>query len=449
MSDSARLAAWTLAALSAVAVCAAPGRADDNGRPPSAAVAAPPRDPAVEERVRAVVLRVSSVPAADRAARSRLAAELAASYSWRDLVEVFGEVASDFRARHRGEVLLDALGRSPARGADGLWSAAAAPDADPFLRIVALRAAGGSDSLATAADVLDVALAVPADRRASPVLRVVVRDAVTSVLARRPADLAALRSRWTTFDAALRTTLLDAAEAAGPAIGTSGLCRLLDTGAPGDGEIFTRLARMPVRSSEPWAPDTEAVVQRALDAADPAVQAGAALLAGRLGGAELAEKLFLRLTDPDPRLARAAHTGLETAAGAPLVADPALWRARLDAERVWGEEQRTSVLEALRSSDASVARTAAQQLGPRRLHAAHAGPALVAALDREEPAVRVAAIASLEALRWPGAIPALLGATEDLDAQVAAAASAALGAVTGLPRCDGPAEWTAALGLRR
>lgn len=429
-------------ALAAFAAFAPQSRAD--GKPvPEASAPAAAVDEATAARRVALLARVA---AATPDAADRTATELGASAAWADLFASYVEVMGDFRNPHRAELVLDALARCGPAKIHEFLAASAAKDADPLLRTVALRVAGRPRTDAALADVLALALSFPEEERASHVLLAPLAAAVGAVVERRPAEAEVLRTRWKSFEPRFRTAFLDALESSAGAGATGAVSRLLDTGAPGDGEILLRLARMPVRDAHPYDPRTESYAVASLTAADADLRAGAAAFCGRVGGPEVAEQLLGMLGDEDPRVAAVAHRALEAATGSALVADRELWRSRLGAEREWAGKDLAADLESARGAASAIVVSAIQRLSQHRLHGAAIAPSLEALADHDDASVRAAICAALGRLGQPSSIRALLDACEDPETAVASAASASLALVTRLPAPAEPADWRRSLG---
>jgi HEAT repeat protein len=396
------------------------------------------------ESVLLVLSRARDVPADDAAARSRAVHELAFASQWPDLVSAYAATEPDARDAPRRDVLLDALAVAGEAKVGEMLAVAAGSDASPTLRTVALAVAARPAAPVRLDAVLAVVLCVPAAQRGSPHVRDALRDAVAAIVDRRPAEVETLRRHWPSLDRELRTAALDGIARTGPGAGTRAMCRLLGTGSPDEGEVLAQIARAPFLESEPVGADARAALARAFVSEDPGTRRGAARLAGRLGGPELAEALVALLDDGDRRVAAAAHQGLESAVGTHLIADREMWRARLAAEAEWAQARLPADLETLRTPNAPAAVAALRRIAAHPLHGDATVRAAAAALDRTEASVRAAACETLARLGRPAAIPDLLRTAEDPDPGVAASASAALAAVTRLPQ-RGPAAWRRAL----
>lgn len=432
--------------LTAAAVCAlraVPAAAGESAAEPSAQRVA--GDPVLPLAV------LDALDACDAAAHEGAAARLA-KLPWRDLVAAIEDPGDDPRGLRAG-ALRNALAAGGPAVARDMLAAAARDDAKPLVRLVAWQTAARPAAGAALRDVIAPLCDTGGEDRDGALGRAAFRDAVAACLARSPYERAVAAEAWPVLDGAARTALLDGVEAAGASGGDRALAAILPSADADPAPVLERLARAPFRRAAPVDGLAAAAVARALEHQDPAVRAPAALVEGRLGGMERAERLRRMLGDDDRTVAAAALRGLRLAAAAEVGGDAELWRIRLDEERRWLEE--TGIRDLARIDAASSASADDEMLAAlaraatHRLHAAVLVPRIERLLDSPDPPLRRAGCEALAQLGSPLPIPKLLARTTDPAPEVADAAGAALAAITGLPRPAAVAEWRTLLDASR
>lgn len=381
----------------------------------------------------------------DAPSRRALAAEIAAGFAWPDIVAVLGEVSGDFRRPELGAVLSEALGALGGEKLHEMLACAALPDADPFLRVVALQTAGRAGSVARQDDLYRLGAALSEAQKLNASTRHPWREAVRACLEARPEGIEGVRARWISLDPHLREVTLQALEGTGARLGTHAVSRLLGTGASEEAWILERLVEMPFLREDPLADGADRAVHASTGAEDPAERRFAARVLGRIGGPEHTPRLLEMLADADGGVVDAAGAALGAAVGASIVADAELWKIRLAEETAWAETSMQRELDAVRSSDTAVVRAALGRLARHRLFRERTADAVRACLLRDDAEVRIAACNALGELGAPASIPHLRELVVSDDPELAAAASVALAAISGRGAPKDPADWASLL----
>lgn len=436
-----RAAALVAAAFVATAPLTAPVRADDAVPP------LPPRVPVDGGPSVAVPpdvgLILDAMVPGDAGARFT-AADALAKLPWQVLVDALQDPGPD-RDGSRGRALCDAIAFGGARVATEMLEGSVGPTGTPSMRLAALRNAARPDAGVPIEDVLTIACAATPAERTGIALCAALRSAVAATLRRKPGEVRAVVTRWRDLTGAARNAVLDGIEEAGRLGGARALGALVPFVTEGRSVLLDRLARAPFRCAEPIGLSVDTDIDRCLDDGDRGVRATAAILAGRIGGLDRADRLRRLLTDADPVVVASARRGLEAASGIRLIPDADLWKIRLDEERAWAARTAPEEIARLASADPAVVCAALARLATKRLHAASIAPRVAELLTSASPAVRLAACDALARLGSPRSIPALVRVLGEQDSETVAAASAALATITSLPRPADPSRWTEAL----
>jgi HEAT repeat protein len=170
----------------------------------------------------------------------------------------------------------------------------------------------------------------------------------------------------------------------------------------------------------------------------------AAQACGRLEDAEALPELVELLGHENRGVRRNAHWSLRKITGVSFAEDPRAWGAWLLSEERWWDERAPELLLGLGDPDLAHALAAVQELARRRAPRHPLAREMVRALAHEEREVRRLACVALGQFRSRTAVPDLLAALEDPEADVRMAALRALRSITGLDLPGERAAWAKA-----
>lgn len=191
--------------------------------------------------------------------------------------------------------------------------------------------------------------------------------------------------------------------------------------------------RFPWRVSE----STLALLRACLDHADPRLRAAGARALGRARDVKAVPPLVARLGDDDPDTAHTALWALRELTGQSLLTTREAWRAWLEGERTWWNDQGKAEADRLAEGDTAKLATALRDAQKHPLARAPIVDALLGALNGLAPEAKELACASLAQFGARRAVPALVELLSDDEPGVRAAAWNALRKLTGE---DLPAE---------
>ncbi len=241
----------------------------------------------------------------------------------------------------------------------------------------------------------------------------------------------------------LRLTILRALGAARTPSAALALADLLGTDEQLEVETLMQLGRC---ASGRWVDLGEmriAPILARLRADRPEVRREAALALGRLEHSGSAERLIEALGDPAPAVGDAALWSLRKLSGLRLPASPASWRRWLTAERAWWDDLAPDALARLESDSTAEIVAGLRAVAPRRLHRRVLAERVAPLLRRSDPSLARLACAALQGFGSAAAIPALVDALEHEDPSVRESAATALRAITGEQRPTERAAWAA------
>ncbi len=400
----------------------------------------------------AVVLEmIAAVPEDDVEARYEIVERLSALDPERRpaLLVAYGAVAGDPPGMRRRALVEMVFKRLGAAAVLELLRPYAAADATPTQRAQLYLMVRDLDLPGALPLVIDAALNTDPAQLERPFVLRGLRGALAAAARRDDVRGPGLRAAVERAPRRVQETLLDVIAEVDPTFGTRSLSALLGVESALDRDVVGRLLRMPLRRERPLAAGADEALVRMLADADPAGRRLAALAIARFGVAAQAPRLVELLADPDPAVGRAAHRALESLSGTHLQPTQELWTAWLEAEDTWSAQHLDETLTAAREGERFARLRALTTLGRHPYLAEAIVPQVGAALNAEDAAVRRAACVALGALRSPTALRALLERTEDADATVVAAASAALERISGLDAPKRAADWVTLLAERR
>lgn len=186
-----------------------------------------------------------------------------------------------------------------------------------------------------------------------------------------------------------------------------------------------------------------AVVRPHLRATSALIRRQAAHALGRIGDRRACGELVEALEDEDPLVRRTAHGALVLLSGRELPGEHGAWRAWLERELAWLDEQAPKLVLSLRAADPGVVVSALRQLSDHPLLSPDLTREIVGVLSRDDRTIQLAACAALERLGDLDAVVDLVGLLDDPRRDVQEAAATALAALTGAQLPADPEAWEA------
>lgn len=408
------------------------------------AVTAAPGDP--EADLRAVLARRSSSDERSPAELARALADLGA-----EAVPLFYELAT-------GRGLESLVGEEWLPAA---WSCQ--PEEIPELCALALESAPKAAVLAHLAHVLDVGptyherlviLRVLAGQGSAdglelvlrsarelgdlellrPRVRLGLRAALSSILRGEPRSFEGLLAHLDALEPATCEVLVEAIGQAGRRQGMLVLTRFLESGQVGRARVVAAMADL--EGMRPWdlGGQTLASCGPLFRSPDASERALVARLVGSLHSIEFVPDLLQLAGDSDELVRRCALGALATMAKQPFAPDVEVWESWYLHEQAWREASWAGLLETLVAVQPGPANEALRELTRHPLYRHEAARAIAECLREQPPAVALAACAELENLGSYLALPGLVAALEDGQAQLKAGAWRALRRLTGQER---------------
>lgn len=310
---------------------------------------------------------------------------------------------------------------SIAQRAAALWVHAAAGDRWSFERVLALALRDGEDEL-------------------PPALEEPLREAFARILVR---DVEAFEHLGATLVRArppLRGPIVFAVGATRDRRGVAVLADLL----PFNGDlvdVVVAQARLLGPSDDPHVNARMAELLRPLlSEGRPELARSVARTLGELGDADGAPLLVDLLESPSEALREDAHWALKRMSRAAYPADVGLWRRWHEAEHAWWSERSEQAFRDLERGSLRERLTALQALADRTLHRDEIAERIGDALYLSPAVVRKRACEVLARLGSPAGSRALAWTLDDPDAELRAAARAALTAIHGVTSLPDDAE---------
>ena len=330
------------------------------------------------------------------------------------------------------KLILDALTQFDP---DSTWQAIDASLAVPegqlpstTMRKAAVLAAGACASKHELERILAIAM-LPTEKEIEPVLERAVRAAAERLYRRVPDGLTTLARGWRDLPAALRSTMVAAAGAAGDPRALDLLAQALDQ--PGDLQAIA-LAELARQRAPSEVPDGMFTALRSLlDPAKPMLCQSACNALGALGDFESVDVLIDLLEAPWVGVSTNAHRALCKMSGLQLPAQARSWRTWRSRESEWYLHREPALRTEIECGSLQQAKNSLQEISLHRFERHHLSDIAEAGLHRSEPAIRSLACTVLGQLASPRASAALRELSNSDDPADAAAARSALALVAG------------------
>lgn len=406
-------------------------------RPSVASPVAPPAPEGLATRIAAALETVDETPRSRREAADALAALgspalpalLACLAEGLPAPGVGGsEAAPRPLDRTDRSIVLEALARAPRSELAACFRGLDPEPATRPLRVAAL------EVMAEVAQERDLELllalaAVPADASPNDPLLLALTEAVSRLLARDSGGFAALQGLVPEAHPVQQAHLLRALARAGGERALGALAHLASFAPRLEGQILREIGLAAESALPPFPEDVLRTVRRLLLEEDPTRRRDAALALGALQDVESLPLLIEELEAEHAGLREAALWALRRITGLSFSGSPARWRSWHAQETRWWEAEQPRLVAELRAGDVPRAASAVRELALHRLYRHEIAAEVMHALEDPLPELRVLAASALGQLESRTAAPALLAALEDEDRAVRDAACAALRAI--------------------